>query len=67
MSNKAKIKEIFTSIQGEGPFIGHKQLFVRFCGCNLSCKYCDTDYRTVDSKEYTIDELVGISKKGELL
>ena len=30
MTNKAKIKEIFTSIQGEGPFIGYKQLFIRF-------------------------------------
>lgn len=65
MTNKAKIKEIFTSIQGEGPFIGFKQLFVRFCGCNLSCKYCDTDYRTVDSKEYTIEDLVKISKKAK--
>ena len=53
MTDIAKIKEVFTSIQGEGPFVGYKQLFVRFCGCNLSCKYCDTDYRTVDSIEYT--------------
>lgn len=41
--NKAKIIEIFTSIQGEGPYIGVKQLFIRFCGCNLSCEYCDTN------------------------
>lgn len=43
MTNKTKIKEIFTSIQGEGPYIGVKQLFIRFCGCNLNCDYCDTD------------------------
>lgn len=42
MVNKAKIVEIFTSIQGEGPYIGVKQLFIRFSGCNLSCNYCDT-------------------------
>lgn len=42
--NKAKIKEIFTSIQGEGLYIGVKQLFIRFCACNLHCNYCDTDY-----------------------
>ena len=41
--DKAKIIEIFTSIQGEGPYIGVKQLFIRFCGCNLKCCYCDTD------------------------
>lgn len=63
MTDKVKIKEIFTSIQGEGLFIGYKQLFIRFCGCNLSCNYCDTDYRTVNSSEYTVDELIDIVKK----
>jgi len=43
MTNKSKIVEIFTSIQGEGPYIGVKQLFIRFCGCNLECNYCDTN------------------------
>ena len=54
MSDKVRVKELFTSIQGEGPFIGYKQLFIRFCGCNLTCSYCDTDYRTVDSVEYNL-------------
>ena len=44
MTNSAKIKEIFDSIQGEGPYIGYRQLFIRFCECNLKCKYCDTDF-----------------------
>ena len=48
----AKIREIFTSIQGEGPFVGYKQLFVRFSKCNLNCKYCDTDF----SPEFEPDE-----------
>ena len=39
-----KIKEIFESIQGEGPYIGYKQVFVRFCNCNLKCNYCDTEF-----------------------
>ena len=41
-----KIKEIFESIQGEGPYIGYKQLFIRFCNCNLKCNYCDTEFGT---------------------
>lgn len=39
-----RIKEIFASIQGEGPYIGYKQVFVRFCNCNLKCNYCDTEF-----------------------
>ena len=56
----AKIKEIFTSVQGEGAYVGYKQLFVRFCGCNLSCKYCDTDFSHIGAKEYSSEELAHI-------
>lgn len=52
----AKINEIFDSIQGEGPYIGYRQLFVRFCGCNLNCEYCDTEFKT--GQQYTVKELV---------
>ena len=52
-----KIKEIFASIQGEGPVVGYKQLFVRFCDCNLHCSYCDTDFEKENSKEYSPKEL----------
>lgn len=39
---KAYIAEIMESIQGEGLTAGARQIFVRFCGCNLRCSYCDT-------------------------
>lgn len=39
---KGKISEIFDSVQGEGIYLGEKQIFVRFFGCNLSCVFCDT-------------------------
>lgn len=51
--NKVKIKEIFESVQGEGPYVGYKQLFVRFCNCNLKCNYCDTEFSSdSDYKEF---------------
>jgi 7-carboxy-7-deazaguanine synthase len=34
--------EIFSSWQGEGPYAGLKQIFVRLSGCHLRCVYCDT-------------------------
>jgi organic radical activating enzyme len=37
----APISEIFCSIQGEGLYLGQKQVFLRFAGCNLACGYCD--------------------------
>jgi organic radical activating enzyme len=52
---KGKITEIFTSIQGEGMYLGKKQIFVRFFGCNIDCKYCDTKLDTF--KEYEPDDL----------
>lgn len=58
MSKTAKIREIFTSIQGEGLYVGTKQLFMRFCGCNLNCTYCDTDFEVSKSKEFTAEELI---------
>ncbi|HPD15943.1 MAG TPA: 7-carboxy-7-deazaguanine synthase QueE [Planctomycetota bacterium] len=38
----APILEIFSGIQGEGILVGTRQVFVRFCGCNRACAYCDT-------------------------
>lgn len=37
------ISEIFSSIQGEGKYVGVRQLFMRFIGCNMNCPYCDTE------------------------
>ncbi len=56
MLNKTYIKEIFESVQGEGPYVGVNQLFIRFSRCNLQCKYCDTDFKS-DLKLYTAIEL----------
>lgn len=38
----AQVVEIFSSLQGEGVYVGERMLFVRFGSCNLHCRYCDT-------------------------
>lgn len=38
------IKNIFPTIQGEGPLAGTPSIFIRLAGCNLRCHFCDTDF-----------------------
>lgn len=34
--------EVFSSIQGEGPEVGTRTLFIRYGGCDLRCRWCDS-------------------------
>ena len=49
---KAIVTEIFSSLQGEGVFVGARQIFVRFKGCNMECDFCDTPNRSA-GREYS--------------
>jgi 7-carboxy-7-deazaguanine synthase len=45
------VSEIFYSVQGEGPNAGKPAVFLRLCGCNLHCAWCDSKYASrVNSK-----------------
>lgn len=52
---KGRIEEVFDSVQGEGLYVGQRQVFVRMHGCNLSCGYCDTPQDSYS--EYDPEEL----------
>lgn len=52
-----EVVDIFPTLQGEGPFVGHPAVFVRLAGCNLQCPGCDTDY-TSNRKLWKVEELV---------
>ena len=52
---RGRIFEVFDSVQGEGLYLGEKQIFVRLFGCNLSCSFCDTPLNSF--MEYEPQEL----------
>ena len=57
---KAKISEIFKSIQGEGVYQSVEQAFVRFFGCTMRCAFCDTPlyYYREKSVQEVLDTIV---------
>jgi 7-carboxy-7-deazaguanine synthase len=52
------VREIFETIQGEGPFAGLPATFIRLGGCNLRCHFCDTDFDLYKCTEIEIEEIV---------
>ena len=53
------IIEIFSSIQGEGKYVGCRQVFLRLEGCNLNCTYCDTDSKAGTHPNCVVEEGAG--------
>ena len=49
-----KVAEKFVSINGEGPRAGELAVFLRFCGCNLDCGYCDTRWANSADVKYDL-------------
>jgi len=60
--NRIPIVEIFNSIQGEGPNVGARCIFVRVKGCSYACKWCDSKFTwgsdSYPATEYTPEELI---------
>lgn len=68
MEIKIPVAEIFgPTIQGEGPDVGKRVIFVRVKGCDFNCEWCDSKFTwkiDENTKRYTEDELYEeISKK----
>src|SRR5258708_28386090 len=56
-SERLHINEIFYSIQGESTHAGRPCVFVRLTGCNLRCKWCDTEYAFYEGHRMSISEV----------
>lgn len=70
MKNKIKVEEtlfnineIYNSIEGEGVQAGKLTTFIRFAGCNLSCKWCDTKYALGVNRETKLMTVPQIMQK----
>lgn len=59
MPTQSELIEIFSAIQGEGPIIGRRQIFVRFGQCDVVCDYCDTPLCHVRLEEARIERTPG--------
>ncbi|NOZ23818.1 MAG: 7-carboxy-7-deazaguanine synthase QueE [Planctomycetes bacterium] len=57
----ANIAEVFSGIQGEGMLVGERQVFVRFSGCNLRCRYCDSRWTWDQHEDCRVERIPGSS------
>lgn len=48
------LSEAFVSFQGEGLHVGRRHLFLRFAGCPLRCRYCDTPDSLVRTRDFVV-------------
>jgi 7-carboxy-7-deazaguanine synthase len=55
----APLVEIFSAIQGEGLNVGTRQIFVRFGGCDLRCRFCDSAHTWHPSATCAIERSPG--------
>ena len=59
MKEDCYLSEIYSAIQGEGPLVGVRQIFVRFSACDLRCVWCDTPGSLNKTKVYLIEQSPG--------
>lgn len=52
-----QITEIYKSIQGESSYTGLACVFVRLTGCNLRCRWCDSEYTFSGGQRMRLEEV----------
>lgn len=57
-TDRLRVNEIFYSIQGESTRAGRPCVFVRLTGCQMRCRWCDTEYAFYEGGWRTRDEIL---------
>jgi 7-carboxy-7-deazaguanine synthase len=58
-----RITEIYKSIQGESSYAGLPCVFVRTTGCDLRCRWCDSEFAFYGGTKMTVDEVIAEVEK----
>lgn len=56
-----QVREIFPTIQGEGPDSGKRAVFIRLTGCHLACTFCDTEWDDDQDKYLDVETLADMA------
>ena len=65
--NNSYLSEIYSAIQGEGPFTGVRQIFIRFSACDLRCVWCDTPDSLVRAEVCSVENNAGRRKFSKVI
>ncbi|MBN1232411.1 MAG: radical SAM protein [Candidatus Coatesbacteria bacterium] len=63
MMKTVKIIEIYNSVLGESTFSGLPATIIRFAGCNLRCKWCDSKFTYTRGYKYFMNDIISIVRK----
>jgi len=55
---RLRVNEVFYSLQGEGTRAGLPCVLVRLTGCQMRCRWCDSEYAFYEGGWRTVEELV---------
>lgn len=53
-----QVRDVWHTVQGEGPFMGSPAIFARLTGCNLRCWFCDTEWDDANDETVLTEELI---------
>jgi len=56
--SRLKVHEIFYSLQGESTFAGRPCVLVRLTGCQMRCRWCDTEYAFYEGGWKSVEEIL---------